>query len=219
MSSPPTSGIRKSTITRSARRVWISAMAARPPAHVSHVEAGALGEPGHDVENALFVVDDDQQRSRIGHAPPTLSKITAANASPERPQLERRHEQGARLLVTELLESRLRRRVDTRTSGTRHVVGAAPAAMPRESTARIRAIDERRAQRPRAVARQRLVGADRWRRRCSPRPASAAAMKSRSPWSTCATRITLASDSAGGSIRAGSRIENVVPDLHLARHA
>ena len=45
------------------------------------VETRALGKARYDVENPLLVVDYHQQWSWIRHAPPTLSRITAANAA------------------------------------------------------------------------------------------------------------------------------------------
>ena len=135
-------------------------MASRPPAHAATSKPGALGEPGHDVENALLVVDDHQQRPLACHAPPTLVEITAASADAQRPQLERRHQHGARLLVTELLDlasSVRHRHEDDRHAGDASGVCAArhasrlAARMPRSTNAA--------AKPPRRYAVERLVGA------------------------------------------------------------
>ena len=67
-SSPPTSGMRRSTIATSARRVFSWAMASRPPEHAIDVVTGPPTEPAHEVENPLLVVDDHERWAMPGHA-------------------------------------------------------------------------------------------------------------------------------------------------------
>ena len=71
------SGMRRSTIATSAWRVCSCAIASCPPEHAIDVEPGAPREPADDVENALFVVDDDEHRRLTCH---THSLETARTA-------------------------------------------------------------------------------------------------------------------------------------------
>ena len=120
-----------------------------------HVEPRAFGKTRHDVEDALLIIDDHQQWSRSRHAPPTLSKITAASAT----RSARNWNGGtSRALACSWpnCPATLRRRPDTTTIGTGVASG--------DTAARHRvgcedpAIDERRAQAAGAVTRKRFVG-------------------------------------------------------------
>ena len=80
-SRPPTSGIRRSTITRSARRTCIWAIASLPTGTGDDVETGAARKAPDYVENALLVVDDQEKRSLRCHTYSLATeRITARNA-------------------------------------------------------------------------------------------------------------------------------------------
>ena len=202
-SRPPTSGIRRSTITRSARRVCSCAIASRPLEQAIASISGPLREAADHIENALLVVDDDEQRLLPVH---THSLETRADAPREAPAVRNGGARTASPAPSEPFH------VAVVASSRSAPAGSRPRRRARRATPpdrrRSGAVDERHVERrvPADAPAHRAL-APRSRRRSPSRRAPPRRSRARS--GRGARRAIV--PAPGSSLRAGSSSLNVVP--------